>query len=191
MRADYWRIGVATIMTAGFLAAGASAQNSAEGEVNIKDKAPAAASEGEQVKKEAKPVKPQIVDRDPFVNQIYTGTGRSTAVVRRNPGQKSGTQVIGTAASTVKNAQAANGGKGEEAAEEVEIPAPEVTVNGIVSSGSGRQAIISTNAGTRMITTGMKLGDYRVASIGNNYVTFSYNGEKDFKVQLENEFGAK
>ena len=190
MRADYWRIGVATIMTAGFLAAGASAQNSAEGEVNIKDKAPAAASEGEQVKKEAKPVKPQIVDRDPFVNQILTGTVRSTTAVRRNPGQKSGTQVIGTAANTVKNAQA-NGGKGDEAAEVVEIPAPEVTVNGIVSSGSGRQAIISTNAGTRMITTGMKLGDYRVASIGNNYVTFSYNGEKDFKVQLENEFGAK
>lgn len=185
MKAEHWRLGVATIMTAGLLAAGASAQNSAEGEVNIKDKTPAAASESEAAKPAGKPVKPQIVDRDPFVNQVITGTVRSTtAAVRPKP--KSGTAAVAAA----KGATGGAAGKVEEV-EEIEIPAPEVTVNGIVSSGSGRQAIISTSNGTRMITTGMKLGDYRVATIGPNYVTFSYNGEKNFKVQLENEFGPK
>lgn len=186
MKAEHWRLGVATIMTAGLLAVGASAQNSAEGEVNIKDKTPAAASETEAAKPAAKPVKPQIVDRDPFVNQVITGTVRTTtATVRPRP--KAGTAAV----SAAKGATASGAVNKAEEVEEIEIPAPEVTVNGIVSSGSGRQAIISTSNGTRMITTGMKLGDYRVATIGPNYVTFSYNGEKNFKVPLENEFGPK
>lgn len=186
MKANYWRLGIATIMTAGFLATGASAQNSAEGEVNIKDKAPAAASEAEAAKPAGKPIKPQIHHRDPFVNQIITGDVRSsTAGVRPKGVSKAGTTSAAGASPSTK------GGAAKVEEPEIEIPAPEVTVNGIVSSGSGRQAIISTNNGTRMISTGMKLGDYRVATIGPNYVTFSYNGEKNFKVPLENEFGPK
>ena len=72
--------------------------------------------------------------------------------------------------------------------DEVDIPAPEVTISGIVRSGSGNQAIISTANGTRVITTGQKLGDYRVAAIGDKSVSFSYGGGKIFKVPMDSEF---
>jgi Tfp pilus assembly protein PilP len=74
---------------------------------------------------------------------------------------------------------AENAAEGEEVEEQV--PAPSVSISGIVSSGSGRQAIISTSNGTRMISPGMKLGDYYVANIGSDYVTFGYGGTQDFQ----------
>lgn len=193
MKADYWRKGVATVLTAGLLATGAVAQDGAEGEVNIKDSAPAATSTPAETQAPAKPIKPQIVERDPFVNQLLTGNiSTSTAGSRpatRNVRARPATNPITAAGTTAAAAPgaAASGAVGEEAPEP-EIPAPEVTVNGIVSSGSGRQAIISTGVGTRMISPGMKLGDYRVSTIGPNYVTFNYGGKKDFKVVIDNEF---
>lgn len=195
MKADYWRKGVATVLTAGLLATGALAQEGAEGEVNIQDSAPAATSTATETKPEARPIKPQIVDRDPFVNQLLTGNiSTSTAGsrpaarnIRARPAAAASNSIkaAGTTASAAPGAAA--GAVGEEAPEP-EIPAPEVTVNGIVSSGSGRQAIISTGVGTRMISQGMKLGDYRVSTIGPNYVTFNYGGKKDFKVMIDSEF---
>lgn len=184
MKADYWRQGVATILAAGLLAIGASAQEGAEGEVNITEKAPTAASPAETAKPAPKPVKPQIVDRDPFVNQLMTGSvGTSTVGTR--------TRRVSAATSDGGSAPAPAAGEMTDGEEVVEIPAPEVNINGIVSSGSGRQAIISTSSGTQMITAGMKLGDYKVSSIGKNYVTFTYGGEKSFKVEMDNEFGVK
>lgn len=189
MKADYWRKGVATLMTAGLLAAGAVAQDGAEGEVNITETAPAATSTEPAAKAPAKPIKPQIVDRDPFVNLLLTGNV-SAGTARSRPARSIKRSTPAAAAANNK-AGAAAGSVAAEQPPEPEIPAPEVTVNGIVSSGSGRQAIISTGVGTRMISTGQKLGDYRVATIGPDYVTFSYGGTKNFKVPIENEFAPK
>jgi hypothetical protein len=183
MKADYWRQGVATILTAGILAVGAAAQDGAEGEVNIQDKAPAAATETEAPEAAPKPIKPQIVERDPFVNQLLTGNvGTSTSGTR-------GPRVRASSAGNASDGAAVASNAPEEEVEEVEIPAPEVTVNGIVQSSTGPQAIISTSVGTRMISPGQKLGDYRVSAIGAKSVTFTYGGEKHFKVEMDSEFG--
>lgn len=183
MKADYWRQGVATILTAGLLAVGAAAQDGAEGEVNITDKAPTETSETASVKPAEKPVKPQIVDRDPFVNQLTTGT-----VFSSTTGTRSGARVRPKAGSSAVAAADDELSDEDLEEEEEEIPAPEVSVKGIVSSGSGRQAIISTSVGTRMITTGQKLGDYRVSSITAGAVTFTYGGTQSFKIPLDSEF---
>ncbi|MFA5508944.1 MAG: hypothetical protein WC314_28065 [Vulcanimicrobiota bacterium] len=190
MKADYWRQGVAAILAAGLLAVGAVAQEGAEGEVNITEGAPTETAQPAEAEPAAqpKPIKPQIVDRDPFVNQLLTGNVTSTST-----GTRSVTRNIKPVAknaqsgSTVASA-AGTAAAGEEAAEEVEIPAPEVSVTGIVSSGTGKQAIIKTNVGMRVINVGQKLGDYRVAAIGTDHVVFNYGGEKNFKVPLDSEF---
>jgi len=183
MKADYWRQGVATILTAGLLAVGAVAQDGAEGEVNIQDKAPATTTEAEAPAAAARPIKPMIVERDPFVNQLLTGNVIGSSTGTRGPrvkASKAGTAAVASAQGAVAAA---------EQVEDIEVPAPEVTVNGIVGSNSGRQAIISTGVGTRMISPGQKLGDYRVSKIGPNFVTFTYGGTKDFKVEIDSEFG--
>jgi len=189
MKADYWRKGVATILTASLLAVGAIAQEGAEGEVTIEEQAPAVTSEAQPAAQPAaKPVKPQIVDRDPFVNQLLTGTiSSATAPTRarsRTLKPKSGTSAVAAAESSV------SGGTTEltDEAEAVEIPAPQVSINGIVSSGSGNQAIISTDVGTRMISEGQKLGDYSVSRISDRAVVFTYGGEKEFTVEMADEF---
>lgn len=188
MKAEYWRQGVATILAAGLLAVGAVAQDGAEGEVNITDSAPTEAAQPETAAEApAKPIKPQIVDRDPFVNQLLTGNVIPTSTGSRAPTRN--IKPVSKVADSGKTvAAAAPPAAGEEAEPEVEIPAPEVTVTGIVSSGSGNQAIIKTNVGMKVINVGQKLGDYKVSSIGSNYVVFSYGGEKTFKVPLDSEF---
>jgi hypothetical protein len=192
MKADYWRRGVATILAAGLLAVGAVAQDGAEGEVNITDTTPTETSESEQPEAAAdssKPIKPQIVERDPFVNQLLTGnvipgdSAPSRAPVRTI--EKRPTKAADSG-STVASAAPVGEEDGEE---EVEIPAPEVSVTGIVTSGSGgNQAIIKTNVGMKVINVGQKLGDYKVSTIGEDYVVFSYGGEKTFKVPIDAEF---
>lgn len=186
MKPDYWRRGVATIMTAGLLAVGAAAQDGAEGEVNITEKTPATTSETKpEAEKAAKPIKPQIVERDPFVNQLTAGVVISDSAPSRGPRVKAG----GNVASSGGGDKTDGDGKVLTDEGEEEIPAPEVTVTGIVMSYSGNQAIISTDVGTRMISAGQKLGDYKVSSITNKKVVFSYGGEKYFDVPLEAEFG--
>lgn len=185
MKADYWRRGVATIMTAGLLAVGAAAQDGAEGEVNITEAAPTATSEAAPEKPAAKPIKPQITERDPFVNQLTTGT----VIGGSAPSRAARVKPAAAASSGDSGKAVASSGKTIENQEVEEIPAPEVKVTGIVMSGSGNQAIISTDVGTRMISTGQKLGDYKVSSISNKKVVFSYGGDKFFDVPLEPEFG--
>ena len=188
MKADYWRQGVATILTAGILAVGAVAQEGAEGEVNITESTPTATSEAQPAAAPAKPIKPQIVDRDPFVNLLLTGNVISSSVSSRAPARSIKPR---TPAPAVKSAQSGSTVAAAAPAEEepeVEIPAPEVSVTGIVSSGSGNQAIISTSVGMKVISVGQKLGDYRVAAINPTSVVFSYGGQKTFKVPLESEF---
>lgn len=188
MKADYWRQGVAAILAAGLLAVGAVAQEGAEGEVNITEGTPTeTAQPAEAEPAPSKPIKPQIVDRDPFVNQLLTGNVTSTSTGTRSV-TRNIKPVVKNAQSGSTVASAAGAAAGDEAAEEVEIPAPEVSVTGIVSSGSGKQAIIKTNVGMRVINVGQKLGDYRVAAIGTDHVVFNYGGEKNFKVPLDSEF---
>lgn len=66
------------------------------------------------------------------------------------------------------------------------VAAPEVTVNGIVASAGQRQAIITTSQGSRIVTVGQKLADYRVKAIDNKSVTFEAQG-KSFKINLGQE----
>lgn len=190
MKSNFWRQGVVALLTAGLLATAAIAQEGAEGEVNIEEAPAATTSEVKPATPPPAPrVKPQIVDRDPFVNQLVTGVVLSDTAPSRRPAPsvRPATNASGSTASAQPTVtKTASGTEIED--EEVEIPAPEVTVNGIVTSGHGRQAIISTSVGTRMITPGQKLGDYRVSNIGPDYVTFNYGGEKEFKVPLESEF---
>ncbi|MCA9780912.1 MAG: hypothetical protein KC800_29535 [Candidatus Eremiobacteraeota bacterium] len=187
MHTSYWRMGLAAVLATGLLATGASAQEGASGDVNIKEKSPAVTQTGDTGISETKVVKPTIVDRDPFVNQItvsrIVSPDRPSAPVRPiqkiSPGNNDKEPLGRPGADPIDDTVAVD---------VPEIPAPEVKVTGIVSSGSGSQAIISTSNGTRMVTSGQKLGDYRVSSIGPNYVSFSYGEAKVFKVPLASEF---
>lgn len=185
MKAEYWRRGVATVLAAGLLAVGAVAQDGAEGEVNIKDSAPAETSESEpEAVKEDKPIKPQIVDRDPFVNQLLTGN----VVAGSAPSRARNIKPAPKPATSGSTVAAAKPDETVLTEPEVEVPAPDVSVTGVVTSGSGNQAIIKTNVGMKVISVGQKLGDYRVASIGSNYVVFAYGTGKTFKVPINSEF---
>ena len=187
MHTSNWRMGLAAVLATGLLAAGASAQEGASGDVDIKEKSPAVTQSGETATSESKMVKPTIVDRDPFINQMTSNRiltpDRPNSLVRPikkiSPGNNDTEPKARPGADPIDDTVAVV---------EPEIPAPDVTVTGIVSSGSGSQAIISTSAGTRMVSSGQKLGDYRVSSIGPNYVSFSYGQTKVFKVPLASEF---
>lgn len=65
----------------------------------------------------------------------------------------------------------------------VVVPAPQVTVDGIVASSGQRQAIITTSKGSRIVTVGQRLADYRVKAIDSKSVTFEAQG-KSFKIPL-------
>ena len=187
MHTSNWRMGLAAVLATSLLAAGASAQEGASGDVDIKEKSPAVTQSGETATSESKMVKPTIVDRDPFINQMTSNRiltpDRPNSLVRPikkiSPGNNDTEPKARPGADPIDDTVAVV---------EPEIPAPDVTVTGIVSSGSGSQAIISTSAGTRMVSSGQKLGDYRVSSIGPNYVSFSYGQTKVFKVPLASEF---
>ncbi|MFA5505770.1 MAG: hypothetical protein WC314_21600 [Vulcanimicrobiota bacterium] len=183
MHTSHWRKGFAAILAAGLLATGASAQDGASGDVTIKDKTPVVSQSSDPTADDsARLIKPTIVDRDPFTNQLIENrlaTPSSPQADRRNtvsPGNDNREPKARPGADPIDYTVAV---------EQPAIPAPEVTVTGIVS---GSQAIISTNYGTRVVTPGQKLGDYRVSAIGQNYVSFSYGQGQVFKVPMDSEF---
>jgi hypothetical protein len=186
MQTHHWRIGIATILATGFLAMGATAQDGASGDVTITDGAPAVTTTTDSTAPaDPKPVKPAIHDRDPFVNQLHSNRfpDQDRPQVRPNP------RPINPDSNTQKPAARPDADPVATDTEvPEEIPAPEVTVSGIISSPNGSQAIISTSNGTRMIAAGEKLGDYRVSSIGEDYVAFRYGETKVFKVPMASEF---
>ena len=187
MHTSYWRMGLAAVLATGLLATGASAQEGASGDVNIKEKSPAVTQSGSTANNDTVMVKPTIVERDPFINQM-TNNRFSTPTRPNLPPRSVKTISPGNNDKEPLARPGADPIDDTVAVEQPVIPAPEVTVTGIVSSGSGSQAIISTSNGTRMVTSGQKLGDYRVSSIGPNYVSFSYGQTKVFKVPLASEF---
>jgi hypothetical protein len=189
MKTDIWRQGAAAILAAGLLTIAAVAQTGeASGEVKIEgEKPPAAAAAG--TKPTAKPVKPTITDRDPFVNQVNAGTVSPDAVGRVRRTTSEGPAVRPPANRAASNGPSKGpGGKGTAAAEEevpeVIVPAPEVTITGIVRSGSGRVAIVNSGTSSYMVVPGQKLGDYRVSTITDTAVTFTHTG-KAFKVPID------
>ena len=187
MRKEFWRNSTVAILAAGLLAVAAVAQTGeASGNVKIESgKAPAAQA---QVKA-AKPAKPIISDRDPFVNQVSGGYTTSSSVSSRRSSSGSSVRPA-NAASRTASAKAAANAPSAQATPEVEVPAPEVTITGIVKSRGTHQAIVNSGASSYIVVSGQKLGDYRVASITDTAVTFTLSG-KNFKVPMESEFGPK
>ena len=189
MRTDFWRQGAAALAAAGLLTIAAVAQQGeASGEVKIEgDKPAAAAAAGEKAKPAGMPIKPTITDRDPFVNQVTGGVVTSGAVPSRSrTARNTGGATVRPAASRSATG-ASKGVKGaaeEPKVEEVIVPAPEVTVTGIVKSGGGHIAIVNSGTMSYMVSPGQKLGDYRVSSITDTAVTFTHTG-KNFKVPIE------
>ena len=186
MRKDFWRQGAAAILAAGLQASAVVAQEGASGEVKIEGEKPPAAA-GEAAKPAAKSIKPSITDRDPFVNQVNAGVVNPGAITRVRS-VTTGATVRPPAGGAAARGNAAKGAAknapAEEVVEEVIVPAPEVTITGIVKSGGGHIAIVNSGTQSYMVSAGQKLGDYRVASITDTAVTFTHTG-KAFKVPIE------
>ena len=178
MRKEFVRNSTVAILAAGLLAVAAVAQTGeASGQVKIEGgSAPAAKA---QVKPAAKPAKPVIQDRDPFVNQVSGGVVNSSAVVRRRSSSTGASVRPASAASRSASAKAA-----------VAEPTPEVTITGIVKSRGAHQAIVNSGTSSYIVVAGQKLGDYRVAAITDTAVTFTHSG-KSFKIPIESDFGLK
>lgn len=187
MRKEFWRNSTVAIIAAGLLAVAAVAQTGeASGQVKIEgENTPAATA---QVKPAAKPAKPVIQDRDPFVNQVTGGVVNSSAVVRQ---RRSATGASVRPASSASRSSAARAATpNAEATPEVVVPAPEVTITGIVKSRGAHQAIVNSGTSSYIVVPGQKLGDYRVAAITDTAVTFTHSG-KSFKIPIDSDFGLK
>jgi len=68
-----------------------------------------------------------------------------------------------------------------------QIAAPEVKVQGILLSSKGNRAIVAGPNSTFIVRQGDKLGDYKVASIADRRVVFSFK-DKKFPIAMESEF---
>lgn len=71
--------------------------------------------------------------------------------------------------------------------ETFEVPAPEVTITGIVESATGRQAIVNAGDVSQIVSVGQRLADYQVTAISARSVTFQY-ANSSFEIDLASEF---
>ncbi len=116
------------------------------------------------------------IKRDPFVNQI-TGS----RVLPTQPHK-----IVSPLQQDSGSEQASRPGDRTPNDEPADVAIdPNVTVTGIVISPAGRQAILTTEVGGRLVTQGEKLGDFQVTEIGENYVALSYQGAKAVKLSLK------
>lgn len=122
------------------------------------------------------PSKPQIVERDPFVNQMSNEIVVPPSIVRP--------VVLPTAASLSENPVIEND---VEPIEPVAVSAPDVSVTGIVAVNGERQAILKAGSESRIVRVGQKLADYRVSRIDSHGVILSM-GSHNFEVPLDSEF---
>ena len=153
-----------------------SGQPGATTTVDIKDpkaKAPAAAPKEGPVNVPKKIVN----DRDPFIN-MSSSSGSSTITKTADGGK-----------TLVKKGKKGDKDAPKEAKQEIEVPPPDVTVQGILLSHTGNRAILSSPKQTYMVRQGDKLGDYKVASVAEKTVVFSFK-DKTFKLKLKDEFSA-
>ena len=124
--------------------------------------------------------KKAVSNRDPFVNYSASGGGVVT--------KTEGTTSKDALAKKDKKAGPNKAPKAEKP-KEVEIPPPAVTVQGIVVSGSGNRAILTSPNQTYIVRSGDKLGDYKVDSVQPKMVVFRYK-DKTFKLKMEDQFAA-
>ena len=122
--------------------------------------------------------KPQIVERDPFVNQISDSVVIPPIRTIRPGGLNPHYHEEPSLAPNDVPVESAN---------QPTVLAPEVSVAGIVGTDGSRQAILRAGGDTRIVKEGEKLSDYRVSRISSKAVTFSY-GNQDFRVELDSEF---
>jgi Tfp pilus assembly protein PilP len=146
--------------------------------VVIKKETPAAKAPAEQLPPPA--VKPRV-SRDPFTNGPVTAPPAPPKITTKQP-------ATGGAAATAPARPGEAKLTNTKAVEVVEIAAPEVSVKGILSSRTGNRAIVQGPKMTFIVKRGDKLGDYRVASITNKAVVFTFK-DKKFPVKLDDEFG--
>ncbi|MEW6281623.1 MAG: hypothetical protein AB1758_23635 [Candidatus Eremiobacterota bacterium] len=129
------------------------------------------------------------LERDPFENPMLGGGGSKPQPRVRPTGRPGASSGTGSkpAASTKPSAP----GKGAAAeVEEEEVPAPDVTVTGIVSGGGKYRAIVNGPEQSYIVSVGDKLAEYRITTISPKAVTFTYKG-KSFKVKLQDEFAGQ
>lgn len=188
MKAEFWRKSVAALLAASLLSVAAVAQQG-EGEVDIEAEKPAATATADGKADDGKPIKPQITERDPFVNTILSGEVNNMEDTRDMTRTRSTVSAADTRdAASGADAASADEADGEEDIEEIEVPAPEVTITGIVGSSGGRMAIVSAGPSSHIVRVGQKMADYSVTSITDRSVTFTYMS-KSFEIPLIDEFG--
>lgn len=139
-----------TLLVAGFLTSGVYAQNTDS--------------------------KPQLVERDPFINQMQSEVLVPIKPVRPKP-------IINPRPDHNPDIELVN--PNPTSTETSELQLPDVTVSGIVTSASGSQAILSTPTGEVMVVPGQKLGDFEVVTIGRTFVELKAGEQSDFRISLK------
>ena len=119
-----------------------------------------------------------IVERDPFTNTIPGNPDfnnrPSQQPVQTKPIKEANTHP------DVSN--------GHDVSHDTEVlNVPDVQITGIVSNQQGRQAILTSNSNTVIVSVGEKVGDFHVSSITPESVTLSYQG-RDHKIAMNSEF---
>ena len=125
--------------------------------------------------------KPAIVERDPFLNQL-----QPSRVIRFCRPLTKGSDPF----SSERQEHKVEGPPSDLSV--LEAPTPEIDtsglqVTGIVGQGQNRQAIMIDGTSTKIIQTGQKLSDFRVASIDESSVTLSQAGQR-YRIPLASEY---
>ena len=112
------------------------------------------------------------VTRDPFVNLVTS----DPTIVHQEPGSNSPkpqkpSDTTAPLKPIVKNPEPV-------------VVAPQVSVQGIVLSASGNQAIVRSPKQTYLVKAGDKLGDYRVEEVQPETVVFRYK-DKSFSFKMQ------
>ncbi|MCA9790731.1 MAG: hypothetical protein KC910_03020 [Candidatus Eremiobacteraeota bacterium] len=183
----------ALVTGTGYKVARAQEEGDASGKVTISEdaetpKTPDKPAKAEQQGPKKMP-KPKLTDRDPFINPIEAGTFSGGKTPKKGDPNAGPTVRAHDGEGATANADAKGGDEAAYTDEEVEeIDPPAVTISGIVSSGGGRMAILTSPDQSHIVRVGDKVGEYRVAGISERAVTFKIK-DQTFKIIMEDEFG--
>jgi len=108
--------------------------------------------------------------RDPFINPLQA------SVVPTEPQVSAPVSEAGTAGAAVPMTGASFGALKKPKAPV--MPTPDVTVTGLVRSGSGYRAILTGPDGSLIVATGQKVGPFQIASISPKGVVLTWKGQK-------------
>ncbi len=148
----------------------------------------AAGAQAEAAKSNAPKVKSIGVVRDPF-NRFYgmpaVGTSLSGGV---KPTVDKGRMAV----SSAYRKRAARKQEVEKPKPVVKVSKPNVKVTGILKSGSTYKAILQGPERAIMVSSGEKVGGYRIAAVTDKDVTLVYKDKYKFVIPMEQEtFGSK